>query len=400
MTVLTTNTTTFQDGSVAVNNDDLIIKLKKQIDLLTNKLANLIDQENKLLENDTLTDSDINNKMDEIEKSKILFTRKLNNANKNLNELLKIYVSNSKEEYNNKINYLTKNNNENNQQDILNNNNEDKVTNDNNYQNVVLLSNKDDSGKYYTCYNCRGEKIQFYWESESAKIEYTLRNLDDFPVWSYYIKDFLQKWNFDNILERNCPIDKAENTILKNVIKNSIDGTFNNYRNLEGSAAEHYNFIKKRFMSRYPRDVKDKMWKKILVDEFCSNTDDYERKINNLIQIETWSYDPKDSNLINDRFLVSKIKQTINIDLENKMSNYLTQNCLSLGPDIQPKIFLMYIVDTITYYKHKKGYYDNKFFQCEYCECEFHHPRNCPRKKRNKLRQEYDNKDDLTRNIE
>lgn len=47
-------------------------------------------------------------------------------------------------------------------------------------KNVVILSNKDDSGKYYTCYNCRGEKIQFYWESESAKIEYTLRNMDDF----------------------------------------------------------------------------------------------------------------------------------------------------------------------------------------------------------------------------
>lgn len=102
MTILTTNTTTFQDGSVAVNNDDLIIKLKKQIDLLTNKLATLIDQENKLLENDTLTDSEINNKMDEIEKSKFLFTKKLNSANKNLNELLKIYVSNCKEDYNNK----------------------------------------------------------------------------------------------------------------------------------------------------------------------------------------------------------------------------------------------------------------------------------------------------------
>ena len=106
-------------------------------------------------------------------------------------------------------------------------------------------------------------------------------------------KIFLQKWKFDNILEVNCPIDKAENTILKNVIKNSIDGTFNNYRNLEGSAAENYNFIKKRFMSRYPRDVKYKMWKEILVDEFFSNTDAYEKKINNLIQIETWSYDPK-----------------------------------------------------------------------------------------------------------
>ena len=75
MTILTTNTTTFQDGSVAVNNDDLIVKLKKQIDLLTNKLATLIGQENKLLENDTLTDSEINNKMDEIEKSKFLFTK-------------------------------------------------------------------------------------------------------------------------------------------------------------------------------------------------------------------------------------------------------------------------------------------------------------------------------------
>ena len=32
-------------GSVAVNNDELVIKLKKQIDLLTNNLTILIDQE-------------------------------------------------------------------------------------------------------------------------------------------------------------------------------------------------------------------------------------------------------------------------------------------------------------------------------------------------------------------
>lgn len=31
-------------------------------------------------------------------------------------------------------------------------------------------------------------------------------------------------------------------------------------------------------MSRYPRDVKDKMWKEILVDELCFITDDYEKK--------------------------------------------------------------------------------------------------------------------------
>ncbi|KAK5962583.1 uncharacterized protein PWA37_000631 [Arxiozyma heterogenica] len=77
-------------------------------------------------------------------------------------------------------------------------------------------------------------------------------------------------------------------------------------------------------MSRYPRDVKDKMWKEILVDEYCFNTDNYEQKINDLIQIEKWSYDLRDSNPINDRFLASKIKWTINIHLENKISNYIT----------------------------------------------------------------------------
>lgn len=43
-------------------------------------------------------------------------------------------------------------------------------------------------------------------------------------------------------------------------------------------------------MSRYPRDVKDRMWKEILIDEYCFNTDNYEQKINDLIQIEKWSY--------------------------------------------------------------------------------------------------------------
>ena len=46
MTVFDTNTTNFQDGSVAVTNDDKIIKLMKQIDCFTRKLVTLINQRN------------------------------------------------------------------------------------------------------------------------------------------------------------------------------------------------------------------------------------------------------------------------------------------------------------------------------------------------------------------
>lgn len=83
--------------------------------------------------------------------------------------------------YNTNI-HITKNNNENNKHDILNNNNDDKVINNNHNQNVVLLSNKDDNGKYYSCYNGSGEKNQFYLESKLAKMEYTPRYMDNFPV--------------------------------------------------------------------------------------------------------------------------------------------------------------------------------------------------------------------------
>lgn len=110
-----------------------------------------------------------------------------------LKSFLKNKYNNNKENHYNKNNYITKNNNENNKYAILNNNNNDKVIDDNHNQNVVLLSKKDDSGKYYTCYNCCGEKIQFFWESQSAKIEYTLRIMDDFPVWGNYFKEFFKK---------------------------------------------------------------------------------------------------------------------------------------------------------------------------------------------------------------
>lgn len=192
MTVLNTNITTFQEGSIAVNNDDLIIKLRKQIDLLTNKLATLVDQENELLENNTLTDLEINTKMDEIEKSKTLFSKRLNKATENLNEFLKFKINNNKEKFYNSDNFIKENSINNNKKDLLNNDSNNKITIEQHIQNVVLLFSKEDNGKYYTCYNCRGEKIQFYWESESAKIEYTLKTLDDFPIWSSYIKDFLQ----------------------------------------------------------------------------------------------------------------------------------------------------------------------------------------------------------------
>lgn len=41
--MLNTNTITFQGSNITVKKGDLIINLKKQVDLFTNKLAALID---------------------------------------------------------------------------------------------------------------------------------------------------------------------------------------------------------------------------------------------------------------------------------------------------------------------------------------------------------------------
>lgn len=65
--------------------------------------------------------------MDEVEKLKTLFSKRLNKTNENLDEFFKIKINNTKEKSYNSDHLIKENSTNNNKKDILNNGNNNKT---------------------------------------------------------------------------------------------------------------------------------------------------------------------------------------------------------------------------------------------------------------------------------
>lgn len=246
----------------------------------------------------------------------------------------------------------------------------------------VLITKHDAEGKYYVFNNKKGKEIKYYLESPSAKVNFKLKNIDDFPTWSKELLSFIVRWEFDNILrlEKEETINNTENAILKEVIKDSISDDIKFFNEYDTNSIKIYNRIKDRYVSKYPRSLKDRMWKKIVVDNWCSNTNKFERTISNMIAMEVWSHKPTDGFVMNNRYFIAKISGSITTDLEKLVSRYMGYNNFTFDYNMKPQRYLEYICNSILEHKHELGIYEESSKFCEHCNSEFHHPKNCPEK--------------------
>ncbi|XP_021338847.1 uncharacterized protein TBLA_0C00560, partial [Henningerozyma blattae CBS 6284] len=98
---------------------------------------------------------------------------------------------------------------------------------------VNLMSLGDDRGDYYKFITNNGERHKFYHENKSAKLDFGLNEIKDFPNWINMVKRFLKKWNFDNITKCNSADDipLVEHKIITLVIQESLGNGFNRWKN-------------------------------------------------------------------------------------------------------------------------------------------------------------------------
>lgn len=78
-----------------------------------------------------------------------------------------------------------------------------------------------------------------------------------------------------------------------------------------------YNIIEEQFLDTYPRNVKDNIWKRIKIDQFCTDRYKYKRTIQKMQLLEVWSFHDTDLEKITYSFINKKIENTIEDNLRH-----------------------------------------------------------------------------------
>ena len=141
-----------------------------------------------------------------------------------------------------------------------------------------------------------------------------------------------------------------------------------------------YNNLKEHFLDIYPRKVKDNMWKKIKIDQYCTDRYKYKSTIQKLLLLEIWSYRDTDPEKITYSFINKKIENTIEDNLRHILFEYMMYNNIKPSYLMDPNDYVDAIINTIKNIKIKKGIIEEGLKYCDFCKSNFHHPKNCPNK--------------------
>ena len=94
-----------------------------------------------------------------------------------------------------------------------------EVKNEKKLSNILFIKS-DDNGKFYEFKKINGEKQKFYFEVNENNVP-KLTKIEDFVEWANKFREFLEKWNMDDItsLQIGDKIPDSQNAIIKKVLK-------------------------------------------------------------------------------------------------------------------------------------------------------------------------------------
>ncbi|KAK5961310.1 uncharacterized protein PWA37_001162 [Arxiozyma heterogenica] len=145
---------------------------------------------------------------------------------------------------------------------------------------------------------------------------------------------------------------------------------------------EMYNIIKEQFLDMYQRKVKDNIWKRIKIDQFCTDKYKYKRTIQKMQLLEVWSFRDTDPEKITYSFINKKIENTIEDNLRHLLFEYMMYNNIKPSYLMDPNEYVDAIINTIKNIKIKRGSIEERLKFCDFYRSNFHHPKNCPNKYR------------------
>ena len=247
-----------------------------------------------------------------------------------------------------------------------------------------LLPQHDSKGKYYGFTTLEGKTEKFYLEGEGAKLDYKLRSLKDFPMWSMLLSRFCERFNMDDITNTDLDLTQtpAQCEIMRRVIQGSLPKEYRDYADINLNGQSLYKKIRNEVKESYPRIVKDKMWEEITVDAYCSDLRKLSYTYSDMICLEIYT-EKRNSDRITNEIISNKIRHTLSPNLRMMVDNkYEIKYGIQQDSPINPRDYIETIFQVIKYQKESVGVFNETPRGCFNCNSPFHHAENCRKPKK------------------
>lgn len=243
-------------------------------------------------------------------------------------------------------------------------------------------------GDFYEFTNLKNDTVKVYLEYMLTGAKFHLNDIKNYPEWINGVKSFLEHYNFDDITEFDetsgdiNKFDIRELQILKIIILKLLGNNFHKYTVGDKNVIDILRLIKNKFLKSFPREVKSKLWRNVLVDKNCCNLDKLKKFYRKLMVIELCGENQKNCNIcfIN-MYLNRKIMSTLENTLSLSVTKLLQSKKLSIKEmSYEPKILIDAICTIILQIRRVEGVvevFDD--FTCQTCDSPFHVPENCPK---------------------
>ena len=280
-------------------------KVNNNKETYDNKNNYIINSNKENIKHDTLINNSNNNKHDILtikNNQNIKYDILTKNKNKNNKDDILIKINNENIQHG----ILTNNSYDNKYHMLINNNNnikQDMLTNDNeNIEYDILTNNNLSTVKYM--YNKNQVLNNTSKITKNKNITITINNIKYVPVKRKKQHKYDKSKNMENLILADTHslihitnkrkwlknYRTIKNAIIKRIFKNTINKNIQNFDMYSNNVIEMYNVIKEHFLDMFPRKVKDEMWKRIKIDQFCSDRYKYKKVIQKMQLLEVWSF--------------------------------------------------------------------------------------------------------------
>lgn len=124
------------------------------------------------------------------------------------------------------------------------------------------------------------------------------------------------------------------------------------------------------------------MWKRIKIDQFCSDFISIKNEFYHMMEIEAWSKSTRDNRVLNNTFVNSKILGSLDRSLLDEVIISLSKyenNRVEL--DLKPSLIIKAIINKIGVIQNRDEIENDSIVHCKHCKYTLHGSPICPNQK-------------------